>query len=672
MRELLQRANILPLPTRTATLTDKLASASNSALIPALLLMFALSTVFLFANDRSQFYRGGHHGHVSQTGMTVAANFSPAHKFLMFKFLRPDEKGAPTYYAYNRFPMGSFALTKLAILPFGDDPAKQIYVARTLMLLFFVSAASLAYFALCRLTPSRWVALTATLLAFSSYYCLYYNDLVFNDVPSLFGVMLTFHGMVIFMQKGALRQLLVKACVALLLGWQVYALLLPFVILGFVGELGNARLFVSDPALSRIKLLWTSLLRSRYLIIGVVTLAFGALLLAFNLVNEYFALDGKRSLTELPTVGSMLWRMGLDDSYSYSYAQYADTLAWLTYLKEQFYRIGGMTLPFSLPGYIGALGKSSVGPLESHGVAIGIFAFSICLIGIAIVRRHRMLLAALSLSAFFWMLPMRHFVAFHDFQSMFYIGIPLVFFLLVMKYIFRYSGDRLVGSFAVASLLVFTLSAYQMSLVGHSAESSEAMMADFEVIDNIMDRMSGDAILISDRYRYEDSHVADYYLSGNVLDYKGHPLTNLIVTRNHDGEFGLLTPNNQLVFLYDKTLYDKNYDNLGSPAIESDFNVYLIERRLVYVDEEDCENDRHHAKFFLHVIPANENDLPSHRKQYSFDNLDFDLEEYRVDIIGRCVVGRVLPGYAIDEIRTGQYLPGTGRRIWEGSFRLDE
>ena len=73
------------------------------------------------------------------------------------------------------------------------------------MLLFFIAAAVLAYLSLCRLASNRWIALTATLLAFSSYYLLYYNDMTANEgMPDLFAVMLTFHGMIIFVQEGAL------------------------------------------------------------------------------------------------------------------------------------------------------------------------------------------------------------------------------------------------------------------------------------------------------------------------------------------------------------------------------------------------------------------------------------------------------------------------------------
>ncbi len=109
-------------------------------------------------------------------------------------------------------------------------------------LLFFAGSAVLACLSLCRLTTDRWIALIASLLAFSSYYLLYYNDMIATENGlSLFGVLLTFHGMVLFAQEGRFRQLLVKACAALLLGWHVYALLLPFIVLGMASELNRAR-----------------------------------------------------------------------------------------------------------------------------------------------------------------------------------------------------------------------------------------------------------------------------------------------------------------------------------------------------------------------------------------------------------------------------------------------
>ena len=191
---------------------------------PGLILLAALTAVFVFGHDRGHFYRTEHHDWVSSLGLAKAANFSPDHAFLMFSRQTLDPEMDSGYVLRNRFPPGAFALTALAIAPF-DGLSSQILAARMLMLLFFAAAAVVAWLSLRRLFDP-WAALAAVLLSCSSWYALYYSDMIFNDVPSLFGVLLAFHGMVVFVQEGRFRQLVVKSCAALLLGWQVYALLL--------------------------------------------------------------------------------------------------------------------------------------------------------------------------------------------------------------------------------------------------------------------------------------------------------------------------------------------------------------------------------------------------------------------------------------------------------------
>ena len=173
--------------------------------MPLLLLLLALSTVFLFGNDRGQFYRSAHHNGVSGNHLAVAANLSPEHDFLLFYYQTLDKDGTPSYVPYNRFPLGGYALIKLAMLPFDNDLSAQIHAARVMFLLFFAASAVLAYLSVRRLTANRWIALTASLLAFSSYYLLYYNDMTATENGlSLFGALLTFHGMVLFVQQGPL------------------------------------------------------------------------------------------------------------------------------------------------------------------------------------------------------------------------------------------------------------------------------------------------------------------------------------------------------------------------------------------------------------------------------------------------------------------------------------
>lgn len=189
------------------TFAHRLTSLQRRAWLPPALLLLALSSVFIFgAERRGYFYRAGPHGHLSAEHLTAANNLSSEHRFLMFMRQTLDTDGKTIYQPYYRFPIGGFALIKLAILPFGGDLSAKIYAGRMLMLLKFAAAAVLAYLALRRLAASRWIALTATLLAFSSPYLLYYNDEINPEISTdIFAVMLVFHGMMVFEQDGRFR-----------------------------------------------------------------------------------------------------------------------------------------------------------------------------------------------------------------------------------------------------------------------------------------------------------------------------------------------------------------------------------------------------------------------------------------------------------------------------------
>ena len=110
----------------------------------------------------------------------------------------------------------------------------------------------------------------------------------------------------------------------------------------------------------------------------------------------------------------------------------------------------------------------------------------------------------------------------------------------------------------------------------------------------------------------------------------------------------------------------------GEPAVRSDFDVYLSENTLTYV-KEPCAPADTEATFFLHLHPVDANDLPDHRKQYGFDNLDFNFDKRGVISDGKCMARIPLPEYAITYIRTGQYIPVEGgyNHPWEAEFRLE-
>ncbi len=96
----------------------------------------------------------------------------------------------------------------------------------------------------------------------------------------------------------------------------------------------------------------------------------------------------------------------------------------------------------------------------------------------------------------------------------------------------------------------------------------------------------------------------------------------------------------------------------GDPAGRSTFDVYLDENenRLIYF-KEPCQSEDRAQRFFLHVTPVAAEDLPDHRRQHGFDNLDFNFGAFRFGTIleGGCIRTVLLPDYALSRIATGQY-----------------
>ena len=665
---------------------DRLKPALQSAWLPLALLLLALSTVFIFGGDRGDFYRpagqlpfgcrdaicdgrfhppAGAHNWMSSEHLTIAVNLSPEHGFQRFAIRFVDENGAVRYTPYNRFPIGGYVSMKLATLPVSGNPSAQITAARVLMLLFFSGAALLAYLSLCRLTSNRCIALTATLLGFSSYYMLYYNDMTANEgMVDLFGVMLAFHGMVVFMQEGRFRQLLVKTCIALLLGWHVLALLLPFVIFGLASEIlrASSAAAASTLLVMSSSVIASTLLRSRFLLLGVVALLLGLATLTFNFAMDYIALDGETTLTELPVFDSILRRTSIDQG----------SWPWIPFLDGQFRSIFRMFIPYALLGG----GDATQTPLwlpERWGVVLGIALAAASMIGSVFVR-PRILFATLASFGFFWALPMRQTTALHDFEAVYYIGLPLVFFTMALLLARRLTGrDGVIAAASVAALLLFAASSFQMSRVAYSAEAAQATSATKRDLLAIRELTKGEIVTTLglrgiQRLSYHVSeHAPHYYMNSILMDGRIPPADRKFVLMRHRIDIdALLTPQNQYLFLYDTASlmawYRSTYRSVAStaPLAREEFDVYLIDGTVYYL-KEPCEGSDLAVRLFLHVFPEDLDDLPVDHKQYGFDNLDFHFYDRGVLFDGKCLASVDLPQYDIAGFRTGQVRADNGQ-----------
>ena len=677
--------------------------------LPLLLLLLALSGVFFFAGDRGHFYRPGNHNFVTSHNMAMAANFSAGENFRLFRRHRLEPDGAIGYEPYSRFPVGSYAAIKLVILPFADFTA-QIYAARVLMLLFFAGAAVLAYLALRRLTASRWLALGATALTFSSGYSLYYSDMVGNE-SILFGFLLTFHGMAVFVQEGRFRQLAVKSCLALLLGWQAYALLLPFIILGLV-QTGMAARSAETSRLLIFRRAVRDFLTGPYFRLGLISLACGILLLGFNLRNESRMVGAETPFLELPTVQSALYRANLSAFYSNRQTelfaeQWAEALAWPNFLQRQFSSIGILSTPFALPGYSVRYAQLEFDEWNGlrrqwaglQSLYLGIAVFAAAILGLLLpLTRYRGLLAVLLLSGFFWTVAVRGSAAIHQFEGLFLIGVPLVFFTLLLAGLGKLYGNRIIIPLAVAGGGIFLFSAYQMGLLGYDAAAVERqadIVADYTAIRELTEDKT---VLLPTDPNFDHGIVAGaplaalYYLSDSVINYQLEPLREppdfLILEELLDRPF-LLTPQNRVNFLYDQAALERMVDEIiavggepdagsifvaGAAAERGLFDVYFHDNRLLYV-KEPCRETDTADPFLMHFTPADLDNLRAERQRYGFENKDFSFGDHDLPLSSwrpgqRCAALFQLPDYPIVHIRTGQYRLGEEHPLWQVEFAL--
>ena len=639
---------------------------------PLALLLLALSPVFVFGSDRDLLYRDAG---LSYLTMTVASNLSAEHRFVGFVRQKLDPDGEPEYITHNRFPIGSYALVKLAILPFGDDFPRQVRAAKLLMLACFAAAAAFAFLALARLLGDRRIALAATLFAFSSYYCLRYADVVSVELSTnLFGVMLTFHGMALFEREGRLRQLLVKTVAAILLGWHVAGLIAAFVLLGLARELLRARAGGGLRALAAAA-------RGRYALYGAFAASCCALVLGWNLGNEYLALRGETPLADLPTVQSLLGRSRLTDGLEHY------RVDWPTFFRGYLGGIGGMALPFAAVDRLGLdLAQSPLGsgsriwPANPWFAVPGAAVFAACLAGLRFVRR-RMLFAALLLAGWGWALMFRGSYPYQEFEAMFHIGVPLVFCSLVLLGLRRLCGPRLASRALPAAVLAaaaaFALSAWDMGRIRDDAEAAareRVEAADFRA----MRPLATGRTVLFDPIRWPGVPMLmriSYWLHGSYLEpdevgseeeWAAASRYDYVVLPVDLG--GSLTPGNRRFHLYRPATLDAAWDALAArePDARSEFEVRLDGRAIAWT-RDDCAEEDVWPLLFVHAVPLDANDLPPDRRAAGFEAAAHFFGDRGVRFGGKCAARAALPDYPLAGLRTGQRAEGLPA-LWEASI----
>ena len=656
--------------------------------LPLALAVAMFVALLALGGDRGYFYRKGEfHEFDTIKTLAIAEHLSPEHDFRLAYSVWQDEDGGFRYKLYSRFPIGGYALTKAAVLPFGDDLAAKLMAARVLMLLMCGGAAALSYLAIARIAGSRWVALVAVALAFSSFYAVYYADAVFSQsAMDVFGIALAFHGAVVFAQEGRFRQLLVKVGVALLLGWRVYALLMPFIAFGLGGEaLALWRAAVASNGKANVlpfaRSALVSLARSRYVVLAVGSFLFGAALLAFNLATEYTAYGGERAPSELPTVRSMTERFGLE---------YASDTAfeWDDFLRLQLYRAGVASVPYAVAravGYDVPTTDPANPPLAP--ALLGAAATCAALALTAFARRNRALMATAVLFGFCWAIPMRHttFAPYHTYEALPYLWLALALFALALIAARRWMADARRVGFALAAIAapIFAVSVFLAGQLDRDADEAalgKATLADFSAI---METVRGESVQVVTDPKLWLTEGEDwrwdfdmrYYLSGSYFappsDCARAGGADFAVSRIRDDKLDTLTPENAVMFLYETPpalelcrAERRRLESLEPMAREA-FDVYLQDSEISYL-KAPCAPSDYAAPFFAYAYPARASDLPAEHRRKGFHPTrePVTLTKFGAAFDGACIMTLRLPEYPVSAIRTGQRLPD-GASVWD-------
>ena len=497
----------------------------------AIVLFVTVCAFFLFL-PADQGFTKGHYGYVSSHGASLAKNLSTADNLMLYEKLEKSSRDSKAEYsAYNRFPLTSFSIVKLAMMASDGTPQSELRAARLVMRLFLVAAMIVFWIACNRLTTNPLMSLAAVFFSFSSWYVAYYGDMIFNDTPSLFGFALVFHGMVVQQTDRRSRQLFLKVIVGVSLGWQVLALLAGYVLIATPLRLkdhrgGMAQALRSPP----IKALALA---------GFVAAAW----LGGSLLNEHVTMD--QGLAELSTVDAIKRRTGQDEGFNRKWSRVTN---WSTFLQQQARRIARLCLPY-MTASSDAVEDTLDHPSKPMAL-LGLITLVIAILAAGTSASHPGTWLSLIAGGLVWAIGMRHFVAFHNFQSPFFIGVPLV----LATSVFRAVSKRL--TWAAWPLVVlmagffFTASLIANSYKQENTASAQVLLTDFGAIR----RSIGEDKLIYIDGSYEDMggarHGLDFFLAGNFFTPNRTSADYVISDLRKPGRVSL-TPNNKVIHVYD-------------------------------------------------------------------------------------------------------------------------
>jgi hypothetical protein len=466
-----------------------------------------------------------HHGWVTAQTLAIISKATAENDFVGYALAVKDDQNKADYQYFDRYPVFFSALFN-KVLSLRSNLSGQIYLAKQVMNLIFLCTLIVAFLIIDKLIGNKPLSLTIVLLAFSNPFLLFYKDMVHFDQPALFGFLLLIYAVALYKLDGLKIPLYVSTFVALGLGrgYASYSILILWLVI-------EAFLILKSRGPAIGEKLKTVLKHPSFflLVIGII---WGASLLSYNVWVEAH----KRNVPILQTsiLMSAENRLSMNEEFN---QENINIINWPDFAMGQVDRIIKWSFPVNAVNF-GTLGNS---------ILLGIMFL---LMGMIIRRQtveRRIIYLILVLSGFAWLFPLRNLAAFHDYTTMYYIGIPLVFFLSVFAFL---NPSKETAHYLVIMGLIIYLSAIVQVKDWHEERAGKADQYTYDFM-QIVDKIDGKGknVYMADSIPY-GPYPAGFYLSGQYLS----PLNvaDYIVSRDRAYLPGNLTPDNELIFLFEK------------------------------------------------------------------------------------------------------------------------
>jgi hypothetical protein len=466
-----------------------------------------------------------HHGWVTANTLAIISRATPENYFVGYALASKDNQNRAHYEYFDRYPVFFSALFN-RILLLASDLAGKLYLAKQIMNLIFLGTLILAFLILDKLTRNKPLSLAATLLAFSNPYLLWYKDMVHFDQPALLGFLFLIYAIALYKLDGRKLPLFIAPFIAVGLGrgYASYSIL-------FLWFMTEAFLIIRVKELNWRNKLY-SILRHPSFFLLVLAVLWGASLLLYNIIVEAHTRDV--SIIQTSILRSARYRLSLNNEFN---LENEGVINWQTFAEGQIHRIIQWSFPV----------KEADFGLAVNSLILGCMFI---MMGIMVWRQSlekRIVYLILILSGFGWLVPLRNLSAFHDYTAMYYIGIPLVFFLSIflLLHLPRQAGY-------VAAILALGLYLFNIVQVKawHEARADRAELYTYDFI-HILEKIDGKNknINMPESIPY-GPFPPGLYLSEHYLT--SPEIADFIVTRNRKYPAVNLTPDNQVIFLFEK------------------------------------------------------------------------------------------------------------------------